>query len=226
MKEDIIDYKEWKVPTSWDEVTLKTFQEIETYYDDKDEKFDIRKVMHILCDKTIDEVNSLPMEFAEIILDKLMFMKKKPQEAEAKNEIIIDGERYFINVMEKLKTGEYVAVDTILKDNKHDYASFLTILCRKEGEIYDSKFEAETFEERREMWLKQPIVKIMPLIAFFLQLYITSQIPTQLSSQLQEAIDHMRKSITISRANGELSALYTALLMRRLKKLEKSAKSI
>ena len=49
--------------------------------------------------------------------------------------------------MEKLKTGEFVAIDTILKSDPHDYISIFAVLCRKDGEIYDSKFEAEEFDK-------------------------------------------------------------------------------
>ena len=221
-----ISFGEWKVPTSWDEITLGQFQEIEKYYSDKDRKFDVRDVIHILCNKTIDEVNALPIAFTESIMEKLMFLQEKPEEKEPSNKITIDGEEYIINVMEKLKTGEYIAIDTALKGDRFDYASFFTIICRKDGEIYDSKYEAEVFDKRREMWLKQPVVKVLPMIAFFLNLYIVSQTPSLLFSELQEGINLIRENIKTSRENGELSALSTRRLMRKLKKLEKSINSI
>lgn len=224
--EDIIDYGEWNCPTSWDDLTIKQFSEIERYYSDKEKKFDAREVVHILCNKSLDEVNALPMEFTEKILEKMLFLQEKPKEQEPKNEVIVDGEKYFVNVMEKLKTGEYIAFDTALKSDPHDYASFLTILCRKQGETYDSKFEAEVFDGRREMWEKQPLMKIMPIVSFFFQLFIVSQVPTQLSLEIREGLKSIRESITSSRENGELSAFSTKRLMRKLKKLEKSLNSI
>ena len=38
-EENVIDLGVWNVPTSWDEVTLKQYQEIERYYEDKDKDF-------------------------------------------------------------------------------------------------------------------------------------------------------------------------------------------
>lgn len=221
-----ISFGSWHCPTSWDEITLGQFQEIEKYYSDKDKKFDVRDVIHILCNKSIDEVNALPIAFTESIMEKLMFLQEKPQEKEPSNKITIDGEEYVINVMEKLKTGEYIAIDTALKNDRFNYASFFAIICRKDGEVYDSKYEAEVFEKRYEMWLKVPVVKVLPLIAFFFNLYIVSQTPTLLFLELQEGINHIRESIKSSRENGELSALSTRRLMRKLKKLEKSINSI
>lgn len=224
--ENIIDLGTWVCPTKWEDITLKQFAEIERYYADKDNKFDARDVIHILCNKTVDEVNMLPMQFTESILEKMMFLQEKPKEGEPCNSITIDGEKYTINVMEKLKTGEYIAVDSILKNDRFDYSSFLAILCRKDGEVYDSKYEAEVFEDRRKMWDEQSVVDIMPIIAFFLNLYIVSQSPTLLSLEVREGLSHIRESIKNSRENGELSAHCTKRLMRKLKKLEKSINSI
>ena len=219
-KEIIKDFGEWKVPSKWDDITLKVYQEIEKYYKDKDEKFDVRDVLHILTNKTDDEINELPAEFLDTILTHLIFLTTTPDVDEATNAIIIDGVEYSINVMEKLKLGEYVAVDNVLKADASDYAS---ILCRKQGEIYDSKFEAEEFEKRKEMFEKQPVTRILPIIGFFLNLYIVSKIPSQLYSQVEEGINLIQQSIDNSQKIGASKRLS---LNWRMKKLRKSLKSI
>lgn len=224
--ENVIDFGSWTVPTSWDELTLKQFQEIEKYYSDKDKDFDIRDVLHIFTNKTEDEINALPIVFTNELMNKLMFLKDKPKEYEASNFIEIDGVRYSINVMEKLKTGEFVAIDTILKNDHHDYISIFAVLCRKDGEIYDSKFEAEEFDKRVELMGKQPAIKMLPLIAFFFNLYIVRMTHSQLYSEVEEGLNLMEQNIESSRANGDLSALSTRRLMKKLRKLRKSLKSI
>lgn len=225
-KDGNIDFGSWTVPSSWDDITLKQFSEIEKYYSDKDKDFDAREVMHILCDKSIDEVNALPMDFSEEIMKKLMFLSEKPEEKEPSNRIKVNGEEYIINVAEKLKTGEYIAVDTVLKSDRHNTAAVLGILCRKKGEIYDSKFENEVLQDRIKMWEEQSVVDILPLISFFLQCYMVSQTPTLLSLELREGINHIRKDIEISVKNGETSKRSMKSVMRKLKKLEKSINSI
>ena len=225
-EKDIIDFGSWRCPTSWDELTLKQFQEIEKYYSDKDKDFDIREVLHIFTNKTEDEINALPIVFTNELLNELSFLKEQPKYGDASPKIEIDGEEYCINVMEKLKTGEYVAIDTILKSDPHDYISILAVLCRKNGEIYDSKFEAEVFEDRQKLFAKQPIMKIMPLIAFFFNLYILRMTHSQLYSEVEEGLNLMEQNIESSRANGDLSALSTRRLMKKLRKLRKSLKSI
>ena len=128
--------------------------------------------------------------------------------------------------MEKLKTGEYVAIDTILKSDPHDYISILAVLCRKNGEIYDSKFEAELFEERQKLFAKQPIMKIMPLISFFLSLYILRMTHSQLYSEVEEGLNLIQQNIDNSENLGVFKRHSLNSQMKKLRKLLKSNKSI
>lgn len=220
--ENIIDFKNWVIPVSWDEVSLKTYSEIERFYEDKEEKVDIRKIIHILANKTEDEVNELPVEFLEIILNKLSFLQEAPKTEKPTNKIIIDGETYFINFQNKLKTGEYIAADTIIKADKHNYAALMAILCRKEGEIYDSKFENEVVEDRVKLFEKQPITKILAIIGFFLELYLTLEMPTLLSTKIEEEINRIQEHIETLQKNGEVSKRYMKSVTKKLQKLKKS----
>ena len=224
---NVIDYGNWIVPTSWNQITLKQYQEIEKFYENAENKsFDIREVIYILCNKTIDEVNALPVEFLDDIMEKMSFLQTKITEEEPTNTLTINGEKYVVNIQNKLKVGEYVAVDSIIKDDKHNYAAMLAILCRKEGELYDSKFENEILEDRVHMWEQQPITDVLRVISFFLQCYMISVTPTLLSSKIKEAIDHTRKDIETSHKNGAISKRSMKSAMKKLRKLEKSIKNI
>lgn len=225
-EKNIIDLGEWVIPSKWEDITLRKYQALESYYDGKDESFDVRKVIHILCDKSEDEVNMLPMEFLEKIMEKLMFLQEKPSEEEPRNWIDIDGERYTVHTENQLRTGEYVASDTLIKGDRHNYAALMAILCRKDNEPYDSRFENEVLEGRIKLFEQQPITKILPIIGFFMQCYITSMTPILLSSKVREAIDLTRKGIETSHKNGELSKRSMRSAMRKLKKLERSINSI
>lgn len=225
---DIIkDFGQWNVPAKWDDVTLKVYQEIEKYYKDKEEKqFDVRDVLHILTNKSEDEINELPAEFLDTILTHLIFLVTTPEVGEPTNKIEIDGVEYKINIMEKLKLGEYVAVDNVLKSDSSDYASILAILCRKEGEIYDSRFEAEEFEKRKTMFEKQPVTKILPIIGFFLNLYILSERHSQLYSLVEEGINLTQQNIDNLEKIGVSKRLSLNWQMKKLRKSLKSIKHI
>lgn len=221
-----IDYKEWKVPVSWDEITLGQFEQIQKFYEGEEERqTDIREIVHILCNKTVDEVNELPAEFLSIILDKLSFTTEKPEMGENTNKIEIDGEIYQVNVMEKMKTGEYVATEMILKNDKNDLAGILAVLCRKEGEPYDSKFENEVLPERKKMFLNLPVTKVMPVCAFFLDLWMTSEGVSRLCTAAEENINRIAQNIQSSEKLGVGRKLYIKWRMRKLRKLLRSIKS-
>lgn len=219
------DYGEWNVPTRWSEVTLKQMQEIERYYDGKDaEDFDVREVLQIFCNKTKDEVDELPIEFTEKILQYLTFINNEKLEyGEPKNSVEIDGEVYSIHYENQLRTGEYVAVDSVIKDDKHNYAGILAILCRKEGEIYDSRFENEILPSRVEMFEKLPVVKLLPLVSFFFELSLLYMNNSRLYTAVEEAINHIAQDIKNSRRNG---ALWRRYMLCQTKKLRKSMQSI
>ena len=222
-KDGNIDFQEWIVPTKWSDVTLDMFSDIERYYQDKDEKtFDIRDVLHILTNHTIDEINALPAEFLDEIMTHLVFLQTSPKIGEPSNKIVIDGETYQVNIFEKLKTGEYVSFDMAMKADKYDYSTFMAILCRKEGEKYDSHYEAELFDDRKKMFGKQPVTKIMPICSFFLNLWFVSESHSQLYSKVQEAISLTQQNIDSSDKIGVFRRFY---LNYRLKTLAKSLKS-
>ena len=108
MEDNIIDYGVWTCPKSWDDITLKKYQDIEIFYEGKD-KHDVRDIIHILCDKTPDEVNALPLEFLDEIMENMLFLNEAPKIEKPSNIIEIDKEKYQVNIMEKLK-GKYETV--------------------------------------------------------------------------------------------------------------------
>lgn len=225
-EKDIIDYGSWTVPTSWDQITLKQYQEIEKLYENKDKRFDVRECLHIFTNKSIDEINALPLEFVDSLLSNLVFLKDSPKEKEPTNKVIIDGEEYIINTQNKLKVGEYIASDAVLKSDPHNYAAILAVLARKAGEEYDSKFENEILEDRIKLFEQVPVTDVLPVVGFFLNLYIASVTPSRLSSSIREGIDLTRNNIETSHKNGELSKRSMRSLMKKLRKLEKSLDNI
>ena len=223
------DFGEWKVPQSWDDLTLGKFQELERLYDTEDgneRKFDVRDVLDLMTDRTKDEINELPIEFTDSLLRKMYWLHEQPDFGKPSNKITVDGVQYTVHNENEMKFGEYVALDTALKGDKHNYAAMLAILCRKEGEIFDAKFENEVLPSRIEFWKNVSVMKVMPIVSFFLELSSMSLQVSQLSLEVQEGINHILKHIETSKRNGVFSALYTKWQVRKLKKLQKSIKNI
>lgn len=222
MEDNIIDYGSVTVPKSWNDITLEKYQRIERYYSDKGKEFNILDVLDIMIDKDKDWIMSLPNEFLDEILEKLAFLQMPPEDTKPSNNIEIDGERYIIHFENQLKVGELVAADALIKNDKHNYAAMLAILCRKDGELYDSKYENEIFEDRVKLFEKQPITKILPLIGFFMNSYITLKTISLLCTQVEEAANHILNSIETSEKLGGFKKQYLKWRMGRLQKQIKS----
>ena len=214
------------VPTKWEEVTLKQFTELLTIYD-KENK-DILDIISMFTGRSKDELRKYPMDFINEILIHLQFMNT-PLNIKPSNWVEIDGKKYSVNYMEKLKFGEFVDVETIIKDNKYNYPAILGVLCRMEGEVYDDDFIAEKLNDRVKMFEELDMPSAMRLINFFLKLSLRSIAYTQKSLAIQqgkEQAELLAQSIRDSLKDGDLKKLDMIYAKTELKKLEKSLKSI
>ena len=214
------------VPTKWEEVTLKQFTELLTIYD-KENK-DILDIISMFTGRSKDELRKYPMDFINEILIHLQFMNT-PLNIKPSNWVEIDGKKYSVNYMEKLKFGEFVDVETIIKDNKYNYPAILGILCRMEGEVYDDDFIAEKLNDRVKMFEELDMPRAMRLINFFLKLSLRSIAYTQKSLAIQqgkEQAELLVQSIRDSLKDGDLKKLDMIYAKTELRKLEKSLKSI
>lgn len=217
-----IDFGEWATPMSWDDITLGQFQEM-TSLENND---DILDVLPIILGKTKEEVMQLPVEFMDAIMDGMGFLQEKPIQGEPTNKIEIDGEVYSIAYMEKMKTGEYLAVDNVLRSDPSNLAAILAILCRREGEVYDSDFEANKFNERLSMFKGVSITKVLPLTAFFLELSLVSSQVSLLYSKVREEIGSTRSNIQSLQDSGGVTRRSTRSAMKALRKLEERLNAI
>lgn len=201
-KETIVvkDYGNITVPTSWDDITLRQFVNLMRLQEaeGKDE-LSIVDIMAVLTDTDKKYIYSLPSDFANTIMAHLLFLNE-PLKEEPKAEVEINGDVYKINYMEKLKFGEYTDANTIMANDKFDYASLLAILCRREGEKYDDDFIADNIEKRTEMWNNQPITKVYPLVCFFLTLSALSgqhlqHYMTDAEQAINQSLTHIEDSL-------------------------------
>ena len=214
----ITDFKQYNLPKSWEEVTLKQFQELQRAYNDEKKEVSIVDLISIMANKPKSEVQQLPTSFAELIMNELGFIMEQPKQQKSVPYIIIDGKKYMVNYLEKLKTGECVDVNSVIKDDPKNYAAMLAILCRLEGETYDDDFIANKLEERTEMFLRQPITKILPIVAFFLELWLVSRKNSQLYTQIEEQLNSIQNSIKNSSNAGPFKKRYLIWRVNRLKK--------
>ena len=221
-----MDFGKINIPTKWEDITLKQFQELMKIYEQEDK--DILDILALFSGRDKKELKQMPKEFIDTMLVHLQFMNTT-LEVEPKSSIEIQGETYKINYTEKLKFGEFVDVEGLIKDDKYNYAALLGMLCRKDKEIYDDDFIADKLDDRIKMFEELSIDKALQLINFFLKLKLRSIAYTQKSLALQEGKALAESLVQSTRdlvKDGAGNIFDSIYVKRELKRLEKSLRCI
>ena len=218
MKEKL-NFGEWNLPTSWDKVTLRQLMDIEKMQSEG--SIDPSGVIAVLSGHDIDEVNALPIQFVEKMVENLDYLKEMP-DVKPSAMIEIGDETYQVEVKEKMSFGEFVAVQTALDADQHCYSTILAILCRKPGEKYTSDFENQVLPERIKIFENASCIEALKVVGFFLTVYqLRYVMPSQLSSLKEAALSLTQENIESLRRSGRGSRLLTSLQTRKLKRLRK-----
>lgn len=227
-KEEVVkDFGKIKVPTKWEEVTLGQFEQIMRLTGGENKRVDVMSLLGILTGQDEDYINSLPASFVETLMAHLIFLNDNPRTYDqTASQIKIGKDFYSIHFLEELKFGEYVEVNESIKNDPLDYSSILAILCRKDGELFDEDFAANKFKQRKEMFQQQPVTEILPLIGFFLKLFLISRANsqgclTELESATSQLLQHTNSSVS-NGDGGKRSLSWRMRTTRKLKKLNKA----
>lgn len=227
-KEEVVkDFGSIKVPTKWEEVTLGQFEKIMKLTGGESKRVDVMSLLSILTGQDEDYINSLPASFVETLMAHLIFLNDNPRTYDhTASQIKIGGDFYSIHFLEELKFGEYVEVNESIKNDPLDYSSILAILCRKDGELFDEDYVANKFRKRKEMFQEQPVTEILPLIGFFLKLFLISRANsqgclTELESATNQLLQHTSSSVS-NGDGGKRSLSWRMRTTRKLKKLNKA----
>lgn len=91
------------VPTKWEEVTVRQFDELLAASHDKDLTIAERevKIISILTGISINEVRSLDAPSFQTISDKLNFLNTKPPKVMPKDKITLNGKDYHVDLYPK-----------------------------------------------------------------------------------------------------------------------------
>lgn len=232
-KEEVVkDFGKIKVPTKWEEVTLGQFEKIMKLTGGENKgRVDVMSLLSIMTGQDENYINSLPASFVETLMAHLIFLNDNPRTYDhTASQIQIVNDLYSIHFLEELKFGEYVEVNETIKNDPLDYSSILAILCRKDGEAFDEDYVANKFKQRKEMFQEQPVTEILPLVGFFLKLFILSKANsqgclTELESATNQLLMHTNSSV--NNGDGEKHSLsWRMRTTRRLKKLNKTMSRI
>ena len=184
MKTFLIGEKEIRVPTNWEEITLRKYFTIAKLEQSKSsfafEELYMMKMIEVLCDSSEEEMDDMTLEQVTEISESLQFMSNM-DDWKIYTNINIGGVDYvFPKDMNKLTMGEYISIKT-LQENTPDTIDtiplILGIILRPGKKIIDdygkekwvqNKFDVEGIEIRKELFMDQPVSNVMGAINFFL----------------------------------------------------------
>lgn len=230
-KEVVKDFGKIKIPIKWEEVSLCQFEKIIKLTGGENKSVDVMSLLSILTGQDEDYINSLPASFVESLMAHLIFLNDNPRTYDnTASQIKIGGDLYSIHFLEEMKFGEYVEVNETIKNDPFDYSSILAILCRKDGEAFDEDYVANKFKQRKKMFQEQPVTEILPLIGFFLKLFLLSKANsshclTELESATNQLLMHTNSSVN-NGDGGKHSLSWRMRTTRKLKKLNKAMSQI
>lgn len=215
------------MPLSWEEITLEMFEEISKLYDN-DKKPTITDILSVLTNIKKEELEQYPVEVLNTIISQAQYINTQPCKSDDLSDSIeIDGEKYMINYQEELRFKEFVDSQTLIEGNNRDYASLLAILCRKQNELYNDEYISKEFNKRVDMFLHQPITKILPLVNFFLKrLLVSEKYTQQFLKELKDEASKYLDSIETSVKNGDGKKRFSKSQMKKLATLKQQLNSI
>ena len=117
MKTFLIGEKEIRVPTNWEEITLRKYFTIAKLEQSKSsfafEELYMMKMIEVLCDSSEEEMDDMTLEQVTEISESLQFMSNM-DDWKIYTNINIGGVDYvFPKDMNKLTMGEYISIKTL-----------------------------------------------------------------------------------------------------------------
>lgn len=197
-----INEKEYRIPSSFDEMNLeqycKAFYNLPKYGGDEEDKVayyrHLKNSESIIMSRIMGEADdfciNLPLSVYSRILSELKFVYDS--EGLLKNtraSIEIDGERYWIPNFEQMSMRQYIDADMVMKeeDNDMQYIEMLAILLLRkdskgEFEVYDGNYQ-----DKIEKIRKLSCSIALPLVYHYYKKKEVSKKLSQVSMKVERA---------------------------------------
>ena len=158
------------VPTNWNDITIKKYQKFLKASKNADEI----EMLSVLCNVSVNVIKKMKVKDRKMIVEKMnTFINKKPSE-ELQNIIEFKGKEYgFIPNFSKLTTGEFVDLESYMKDSNESLHHIMSILYRpivkRQGKFYNIESYNPNLETA-EKFLDLPMTFVLSAFNFFFHL--------------------------------------------------------
>ena len=151
------------LPDGWHEVSIRTFQELSNIKTENGMN-KIVDLISVLTDIDSEEIKTMSVEDFNLILPKIEWTSKQPTE-EYKTNIVINDKEYFLVKLNTLSVGEWIDLDSWVKDSIANIHKIFALLYRPANEEYDTVKRVE----REELFLDKMIISdVYGTLLFFL----------------------------------------------------------
>ena len=158
----------YKIPQTWEEVTVAQFDKVQAILRDKEEEEvslkTLAKIAGAIIEMPMAILLQAPKQLFDLIIKELEFLFDGSHKTNPATTITIDGIRHtFPTSEDDISLGQWVDVDTVVKGDEV-LASIMAILLLPEGE----KHTSTSFKARKKKMQGLPCSDMLPLLNFFL----------------------------------------------------------
>jgi len=207
-----------QIPTNINDITIAEYLKfIEVNKEDADEEFLIHKTISIFCDIPMKDVLNIDAKEAQDIALEIYAVLN--QKAEFVDRFELNGIKYgFIPNLEDLSLGEYIDLETYLKDQKnlHKVASVMYRPIIKEyKDLYDIENYSASLKSQNDM-KQAPIGIISQAVVFFYNIVneLLRDFPHYLETQSKKVQETIQQEVSSHlNMDGLTQSTYLAKVM-------------
>ena len=207
-----------QIPTNINDITVSEYLKfIEVNKEDADEEFLIHKTISIFCDIPMKDVLNIDAKEAQDIALEIYAVLN--QKAEFVDRFELNGIKYgFIPNLEDLSLGEYIDLETYLKDQKnlHKVASVMYRPITKEyKDLYDIENYSASLKSQNDM-KQAPIGIISQAVVFFYNIVneLLRDFPHYLETQSKKVQETIQQEVSSHlNMDGLTQSTYLAKVM-------------
>lgn len=207
-----------QIPTNINDITVGEYLKfIEVNKEDADEEFLIHKTISIFCDIPMKDVLTIDAKQAQDIALEIYAVLN--QKAEFVDKFELNGIEYgFIPNLEDLSLGEYIDLETYLKDQKnlHKVAAVMyRPITKKHSDLYDIENYSASLKSQNDM-KDAPIGIISQAVVFFYNIVneLLRDFPHYLENQAKEVQETIQQEVNSQlNMDGLTQSTYLAKVM-------------
>lgn len=183
-----------KIKNSWEDITIKDFEDIEAIQKTSDDYVDkYIKIIAVLSGLNEKDVLDINWNFLRSLEDQISFLSDEPVKSIPDNYYTINGIKYkVLSDIGNIKAGQWIDIVNWQKQKNKSINDFLSIIMLPVGEEYSIDVYSRN---QKELYCNMKIVDALNISNFFLILYesIIKGLERYLTYKMKKALKLMTK---------------------------------